>query len=174
MLQSDDSATPHICAATSTVSSSTPSLFSHLSANILTLTPNVAPQVDDVYDCVYETDETKSCNCEEEIKRLKAENECLKTKVTSLEKTAIYYNQESVRLSQENTALRNKVEKNIFSVRNLDEKKLKFFTGKVLQFWFSHDCQIINAFSTNIYYQYYQGSQLRKCGSSGLMKIPHS
>lgn len=61
-----------------------------------------------------------------------AENEYLKTEITTLKETATYFNQECLRLSKENMALKNKLDKKAFTVSNLDEKKLKFFTGKVI------------------------------------------
>ena len=77
-------------------------------------------QLDEIPDAVYENEPT-CCNCEP-IRRL-AENEYLKTEITSLKETVTYFNQECLRLSKENIVL-------TFTFSNLDEKNLKFFTGK--------------------------------------------
>ena len=52
--------------------------------------------------------------------------------ITTLKETTTYFKQECLRLSKENMALRNQLDKKAFTVSNLDEKKLKFFTGKVI------------------------------------------
>ena len=123
LLQSDD-----MDVASSTLPSSTLSSFSYSSSDSTTLTLTADSKVDEIPDTVYENEPT-CCNCGE-IKRLKAENEYLKTEITSLKETATYFNQECLRLSKENMVLKNKLDKSAFTVSNLDEKKLKFFTGK--------------------------------------------
>lgn len=118
LLPSDD-------VASSTLPSSTFSPYSHLLSDSTTLTLTADSQLDEIPDAFYENVST-CCNCEE-IKRLKAENEYLKTEIISLKETATYFNQECSRLSKENMVLKEKLDKNAFTVSNLDEKKLKFF-----------------------------------------------
>ena len=111
------------------------SQFLHSSSDNTSSTLTADSQVEEIPDPGYEN-EIKSCNCEEEIKRLNAANDYLKTEVTTLKETATYFNQECLRLSKENMALRNQLDKKAFTVSNLDEKKLKFFTGKVINLEF--------------------------------------
>ena len=120
--------------ATSSLSST--SQFLHSSSDNRNLTLTADSQVEEIPDPGYEN-ETKSCNCEEEIKRLNAANGYLKAEITSLKETATYFNQECLRLSKENMALRNTLDKKAFTVSNLDEKKLKFLTGKVINLEFA-------------------------------------
>lgn len=121
LLPSDD-------VASSTLPSSTFSPYSHLLSDSTTLTLTADSQLDEIPDAFYENVST-CCNCKE-IKRLKAENEYLKTEIISLKETATYFNKECSRLSKENMVLKEKLDNNTFTVSNLDEKKLKFFTGK--------------------------------------------
>lgn len=95
LLQSDD-----MDVASSTLPSSTFSSFSYSSSSsgCTTLTLTADSKVGEIPDTVYENEPT-CCNCEE-IKRLKAENEYLKTEITSLKETATYFNQECLRLSK--------------------------------------------------------------------------
>ena len=120
--------------ATSSLSST--SQFLHSSSDNRNLTLTADSQVEEIPDPGYEN-ETKSCNCEEEIKRLNAANGYLKAEITSLKETATYFNQECLRLSKENMALRNTLDKKAFTVSNLDEKKLKLLTGKVINLEFA-------------------------------------
>lgn len=101
-LQWTCSLSPSDDVATSTLPST--SQFLHSSADNTSLTLTTDSQLDEIPDAGYE-DETKSCNCKEEIKRLNAENEYLKTEITTLKETATYFNQECLRLSKENMAL---------------------------------------------------------------------
>ena len=118
--------------------SSLPSASQFLGSSVdnTSLTVPADSQVEEIPDPGYEN-ETKSCNCEKEIKRLTAVNDYLKAEITTLKETATYFNQECSRLSKENMALRNKLDKKAFTVSNLDEKKLKFFTGKVTNLEFA-------------------------------------
>ena len=120
--------------ATSSLPSTSQFLGSSLDNTSLTVTAD--SQVEEIPDPGYEN-ETKSCNCEKELKRLNAANDYLKAEITTLKETATYFNQECLRLSKENMALRNKLDKKAFTVSNLDEKKLKFFTGKVTNLEFA-------------------------------------
>ena len=79
-------------------------------------------QAEEIPDPGYEN-ETKCCNWQEEIKILNAANGYLKAEITSLKETATYCNRECLRLSKENMALRNKLDKKAFTVSILDEKK---------------------------------------------------
>ena len=119
--------------ATSSLPSTSQLLHSSSDNSSLTLTAD--SQAEEIPYPGYEN-ETKSCNCEEEIKRLNAANDYLKAEITTLKETATYFNQECLRLSKENMALRNQLDKRAFTVSNLDEKKLKFFTGKVIHLEF--------------------------------------
>ena len=112
------------------------SQFLHSSSDNRNLTLTADSQVEEIPDPGYEN-ETKSCNCEEEIKRLNAANGYLKAEITSLKETATYFNQECLRLSKENMALRNTLDKKAFTVSNLDEKRLKSLTGKVINLEFA-------------------------------------
>ena len=131
--QNISSVLPSENVATSSLPST--SQFLHSSSDNTSLTSTADSQVEEIPYPGYEN-ETKSCNCEEEIKRLNAANDYLKAEITTLKETATYFNQECLRLSKENMALRKQLDKKAFTVSNLDEKKLKFFTGKVINLEF--------------------------------------